>query len=192
MRFNLANFALIFLAMVIQQFMAPIGWAQGGFVFVVAAAFFCCAISVPFHVMLGLAIFTGLLWDGLHVVIPESGELMSNSQAAMKDVGFGTSILLFGLLGTMMQGFRPLFRRGRWELPIIMTGFGTFQFLLIQYLLVNFALGGLVFPSSAWFKIISTALLCMLISPLIFYILHRLAKATGYQIRYEGLRRRYH
>ena len=150
----------------------------------------CAAISVPFPVMLGLAFFTGIIWDGLHVIIPPEGEI-SNPQAALKDIRFGYSTLLFGLLGALMQGLRPLFRRGRWELPIIMTGVGAFLFLLIQYLLVNFTLGGLVFPASVWFKILTTALLCMLISPLIFFILHRLAKATGYQIRYEGLRRRF-
>ena len=89
-----------------------------------------------------------------------------------------------------MQGVRPLFRRGRWELPIIMTGVGTFLFLLIQYLLVNFTLGGLVFPERIWFKLMATALLSMLISPLVFFILHRLAIMTDYQIRYEGFRRR--
>ena len=190
MIFNLATFGLIFVALLIQGLIPPFEWAHGGFVFVVAAAFFCCAISVPFPVMLGLAFFTGLIWDSLHVVIPPEGEI-SNVQAALKDIKFGYSILLFGLLGSLMQGVRPLFRRGRWELPIIMTGVGTFLFLLIQYLLVNFSLGGLIFPASVWYKIITTALLCMLISPLVFYILHRLAIITGYQIRYEGLRRRF-
>ena len=190
MIFNLATFAIVFVALIIQQFISPIEAAYGGFVFVVAAAFFCCAISVPFPVMLGLAFFTGLMWDSLHVVIPLEGEI-SNPQAALKDVKFGYSILLFGLLGALMQGLRPLFRRGRWELPIIMTGVGTFLFLLTQYLLVNFSLGGLVFPARIWFKIVTTALFCMLISPLVFFILHRLAIKTGYQIRYEGLRRRF-
>ena len=190
MIFNLSTFAIVLAAMLVQQFLPPFDWAHGAFVFVVAAAFFCSAISVPFPVMLGLAFFTGIIWDGLNVIIPPEGEL-SNPQAALKDIKFGYSILLFGGLGAFMQGVRPLFRRGRWELPIIMTGVGTFHFLLIQYLLVNFSLGGLEFPASVWYKILTTALLCMLISPLIFFILHRLAQVTGYQIRYEGLRRRY-
>ena len=190
MIFNLATFGIVFVALIIQQFISPIEAAYGGFVFVVAAAFFCCAISVPFPVMLGLAFFTGLMWDSLHVVIPPEGEI-SNPQAALKDIKFGYSVLLFGGLGALMQGLRPLFRRGRWELPIIMTGVGTFLFLLIQYLLVNFTLGGLVFPARIWFKILTSALFCMLISPHVFFILHRLAIKTGYQIRYEGLRRRF-
>lgn len=190
MIFNLATFLIVFAALLIQQFIAPFDWAHGGFVFVVAAAFFCCAISVPFPVMLGLAFFTGLMWDSLNVIIPPEGEI-SNTQAALKDIHFGSSILLFGLLGSLMQGLRPLFRRGRWELPIIMTGVGTFLFLVTQYLLVNFTLGGLVFPPSIWFKILTTSMFCMLISPVVFYILHRLAIKTGYQIRYEGLRRRF-
>jgi len=190
MIFNVSTFGIIFVSLILQQFLPTFHWAHGAFVFVVAAAFFCCAISVPFPVMLGLAIFTGLMWDGLNVVIPSDGEL-SNSAAAVKDIRLGTSVLLFGLLGAMMQGLRPLFRRGRWELPIIMTGVGTFFFLLIQYLLVRFTLELIVFPASVWFQIVTTSLVCMLISPLIFFILHLLAKKTGYQIRYEGLRRRF-
>lgn len=190
MVFNLTTFGIVFVALLLQQLVPPFEWAHGAFVFVVAAAFFCCAISVPFPVMLGLALFTGLVWDSLHVVIPSEREL-SNQLSAVKDIKFGTSVLLFGLLGALMQGLRPLFRRGRWELPIIMTGFGTFLYLLFQFLLVNFSLGGLIFPQEVWFKIITTSLLCMLISPLVFFILHKIAKATGYQIRYEGLRRRF-
>jgi hypothetical protein len=190
MIFNLATFGIVFVALLIQQLLPPFEWAHGAFIFVVAVAFFCCAISVPFPVMLGLAVFTGVFWDALTVTIPVGGEI-SNPQAALKDIQFGYSILLFGLLGALMQGLRPLFRRGRWELPIIMTGVGTFMFLLIQYLLVNFTLGGLVFPASVWYKLLTTSLLCMLISPIVFFILHRLALATGYQIRYEGLRRRF-
>ena len=105
MIFNLATFGIVFVALIIQQFISPIEAAYGGFVFVVAAAFFCCAISVPFPVMLGLAFFTGLMWDSLHVVIPPEGEI-SNPQAALKDIKFGYSILLFGGLGALMQGLR--------------------------------------------------------------------------------------
>lgn len=190
MIFNLSTFGIMFVALIVQQLIPPFDWAHGAFVFIVAAAFFCSAISVPFPVMLGLAFFTGIIWDGLTVVIPPGGEI-SNPQAALKDIKFGSSIVLFGVLGGLMQGLRPLFRRGRWELPIIMTGVGTFLFLLIQYLLVNFSLGGLVFPARVWYKILTTSLLCMLISPLLFFTLHKLAQATGYQIRYEGLRRRF-
>ncbi len=131
MRFNLATFAIVFVALIIQELIQPFEWAHGAFLFIGAVAFFCCAISVPFPVMLGLAFFTGYIWDSLHVIIPTDIEY-SNPKAALKDIRFGYSILLFAVLGAFMQGLRPLFRRGRWELPIILTGVGTFLFLLIH------------------------------------------------------------
>ncbi|HPZ98709.1 MAG TPA: hypothetical protein PLT93_11255, partial [Phycisphaerae bacterium] len=55
---------------------------------------------------------------------------------------FGFSIFLYALLGSLMHGIRPLFRRGRWELPVLMTGAGTFLLLTLDYLFINFRRAG--------------------------------------------------
>ena len=86
-----------------------------------------------------------------------------------------------------MQGIRPLFRKGRWEMPVIMCGVGTFLLLTCEYLWINFRRGGFFFPSSIWSSILTTALLSTLVAPLVFFLIDRLAKISGYHIRYEGL-----
>ena len=106
------------------------------------------------------------------------------------DLPFGYTIFLYGLLGSLMQGVRPLFRRGRWELPSIMIGFATLLLLLFEYLFINFRRGEFFFPVEVWHKILSSALLSMLVAPLVFLLLYRLAASAGYRIRYEGLARR--
>ena len=107
------------------------------------------------------------------------------------ELGFGFSIILFGLMGALMQGVRPLFKRGRLELPVLMVGFATAGWLLIQYLLMAFLRGSLYFETAVWTKLITATLLAMLASPVIFLVLHLLARATVYEIKYEGLRLRY-
>ncbi len=174
-------FLMLCLAFVVQECVPDIDWAYRATIMLVPLVFFSGAATVPFPYMLVLAFVTGFLWDARHVLPAGAGD------SAAADVSFGYSILLYGLLGSLMQGIRPLFRRGRWELPVLFTGVATFLLLTIEYLLINFMRGGFEFPRDVWFKIITTALLTMAASPLLFFTLYRAANASGYRIRYDGL-----
>ncbi len=169
--------SLTLLAHLVQDFLPPLAWAYQAQVFVVWALYFTIAVSVPYPVMLGFAFVNGFLWEARHHVV-------SNPEMALT---FGYSIILLGLMGSFMQGIRPMFRRGRWELPVVMTGVATFLFLLIDALLINLRRGGFYFPHEAWFMMGTSGLLSMLISPLFLYLTNLLAKSTGYRVRYEGL-----
>jgi hypothetical protein len=72
-----------------------------------------------------------------------------------------------------------------------MTGIATCLYLTLEYLLINFMRGGFSFPKEVAYKILASALLTTLAAPLLLLVLYRLAKFTGYKIRYEGLARRY-
>lgn len=172
---------MLCLAFVIQEFIPAIDWAFRARLLVVPLVYFSGAVTVPYPLMLVMAFFTGFVWDARHV-IPGDG-----AAAAAGDVAFGYSILLFGLFGSLMQGIRPLFRRGRWELPVLMTGVATFLLLTTEYLLINFMRGGFYFPKEVWFKILTTSLLTTLCAPALFLLLYRVANASGYRIRYDGL-----
>jgi cell shape-determining protein MreD len=102
--------------------------------------------------------------------------------------GFGLSILVFGLMGTFLQGVRPLFKRGRMELPVLLVGCTTFLWLLLEYLLMTFLRGSFHFTTAVWSKMITDTLLAMLASPLIFLLLYSLAELSRYEIKYDGLR----
>jgi hypothetical protein len=195
MIFTLLLFILTGISFILQDFVPDIAWAWHSYVFLVAIVFFACAISVPFPVMLIFAWCTGFLYDMRSqtlVDFPDVKEAAMQIGAAVPSSGFtmGLSIFLLGLLGSLIQGIRPLFRRGRWELPVLMTGISTALFLVFSYLWINFRRGGFVFPREVWYHILTTALLSMFVAPLIFLLIDRLAKVTGYQIRYEGLARR--
>ncbi len=211
MIFPLLLFVITGLGLILQDFIPAFDWAYGSRIFLVPVVFFACSLSVPFPLMLLVAFFTGFLWDARNLVNPDYTEKLVAGQAGTNihfgDVGqmayqletaiphtgatFGFSIFLYILLGCMMQGIRPLFRRGRWELPVLMTGVGTFLLLLLEFLWINFRRGGFVFPLEVWYHLLTTALLSMFVAPLIFFLLHTLARLCGYRIRHTGLNRRW-
>jgi hypothetical protein len=209
MIFTVLLLALTGLALILQDFIPAFDWAYGSRIFLVPVVFFACSVSVPFPVMLLLAFATGFLWDARNIVSPDYAEKLTglSTNIHFGDIGqvaaqietaiphsgatFGFSIFLYALLGSFMQGIRPLFRRGRWELPVLMTGAGTFMLLLMEYLWINFRRGGFVFPVEIWYHLVTTALLSMFVAPLIFFLIDMIARLSGYRIRYAGLNRRW-
>ena len=200
-------FILTGFALVLQDFIPVIEIAFQARILLVPIVFFACAISVPFPTMLLLAFVTGFVSDALNhtgvtytagkyaATFPDIGQaaLQLGSVPPSSGAAFGFSIFLYGLLGALMHGMRPLFRRGRWELPVLMTGLGTALLLTFEYLFLNFRRGGFEFPATVSKHILATAMLSMVAAPLMFYFIYSLSKFCGYQIRYEGLtRRRWH
>jgi hypothetical protein len=180
--------ALSFLA---QEFLPAVPWAYEARLLLVPVFFFACAVALRFPVMLLFAFATGLVWDARHLVIDSAsaGEQVFNAAPSLEAASpsFGYSILLYGLLGSLMQGIRPLFRRGRWELPVLMCGLGTALLLTFEHLWFCFLRGRFFFSEAVWLHIGTTALLSMMISPVIFLLVHKLSRLSGYQIRYDGL-----
>lgn len=196
MIFYPVTFLLLLLTFVAQEFLPGIPMAQNATLFLPPVFFFAAAVAVPFPMMLLLAFVTGGLWDARHMPVAASvagrpaDVLMAGgaAEAVPGAFGFGVSIVLFGLLGCFLQGVRPLFKRGRLELPVLLLGFTTFVWLLTEYLVMTFLRGSLHFPSAVWTKIVTDTLLAMFASPLIFLMLYSLAGLSRYEIKYEGLK----
>ncbi len=195
MSFSLLLFCLLCVSMVVQEFIPSIAMVHNGRLLLVPLLFLASSVTVPYPVMLGLAVAGGFMWDARNVVIVDQigvgdfGGSFSMGGTEV-DLPFGFTIFLYGLLGSLMQGVRPLFRRGRWELPSIMIGVATLLLLLFEYLFINFRRGDFYFPAEVWHKILSSSLFSILVAPLFFLMLYRLARRSGYRIRYEGLSRR--
>ncbi len=191
MIFCLSLAMLLALSFLAQEFIPVIPWAYEARLLLVPVVFFACAVAVPFPLMLLFAFATGFVWDARHLVIdgaPMAEQVISTT--AVLDTAspaFGYSIVLYGLLGSLMQGIRPLFRRGRWELPVLMCGLGTGLLLTVEHLWFCFLRGRFFFSEAIWLHIGTTALLSMMISPVIFFFVHSLSRLSGYQIRYDGI-----
>lgn len=196
---------LLALSFFAQEFVPTLEFAQQARVLLPPAFFFSAALSVSFPVMLAFALFTGVVWDARHLPYrherPGAAEY-SEMGTAGPDVELhattggsplmGYSAILFGGLGTLMQGIRPLFKRGRWELPVVMVGLATFLWMLVEYLLMSFLRGSFVFPARIWTKLITAGLLSMLIAPLLLFALHSLARLFRFEQPREGLTFRFH
>ena len=160
---------LTFVAHITDFFLPRIEWMYNAHVMIVPVIVFYGAMALPFPLMLGLAFFAGLLLD-LSTVQVIAGKV---------EISVGSSILLYGVLAGIMHGLRPLFIRGRWEIHCIMSGVCTSLILLTQYLMIAFRRGSLEFTREAWWQIGGPGLMALLMAPLIFWILHMLARATG-------------
>ena len=120
--------------------------------------------------MLALAFFAGVLLDVLTVQVI----------GPRVEISLGSSILIYGVLAGIMHGLRPLYSRGRWEVHCVMCGICTSAIVLAQYLMITFRRGSVFFSREVWWQIGGPGLIAMLISPLAFWILHWLARATVY------------
>ncbi|MEZ5385449.1 MAG: hypothetical protein R3F13_08040 [Prosthecobacter sp.] len=201
MLFHPITIILLLLTFMVQEFIPGLEIAQFATLFLPAVFFFCASVASPFSMMLLLAFITGFIWDARYLpgaieALDGMEDVFGTGMDAEFGVGsrplpFGLSIGLFGMLGMLMQGIRPLFKRGRLELPVLMVGVAVFTWLLSQYLIMTFLRGSLQFPSSVWSKMITDSLLGMLVAPLVFLLLYSLARLSSYEIKYEGLRYRF-
>lgn len=196
---------LVMLSFGAQEFVPVMEFAQQARVLLPPVFFFSASLSVTFPMMLALALFTGVIWDARHLPyhpekpavteVAEVGAGPSNVERRAELGGslpLGYSALLFSGLGALMQGIRPLFKRGRWELPVIMVGLATFAWLLVEYLLMSFLRGSFVFPSRMWTKLVTCALLATLAAPLLLFTLHSLARWLRFEQPGDGVTFRFH
>ena len=187
-RYTFCIVILVLLAVVAQQFLPALDVLNGSRMLLVPLVFLCSAITLPTPLMLALAFICGFLTDAEGTLGPHGGdpEVYTRPTEMLR---FGYSIVLYGVMGFIMQGIQPLFRQGRWQVSTLLTGVSVFLYLLTEYLLINFVRGDFTFSRGTLFKIVVTSGLTTIFSPLVFWLLFRLADWSGYTIRLDGLKR---
>jgi hypothetical protein len=161
---------LVFAAQIAEFFIPPLDWMYNAHIYITPVLVFYGAMALPFPLVLVLAFWAGFLLDTFNAQVV----------GTHVEISLGSSILLYAVLAGIMHGLRPLFARGRWEVHCIMSGLCTSAILLGQYLMLSFRRGSLFFSREAWWQIGGPGLLAMLMAPLVFWILHWLARATAY------------
>ena len=96
-----------FLALAVQEYLP--GLPYGARIFLLPLVFFYGALAVPLPGMLCLAFAGGFMWDALIATQVVDGTL---------EISLGWSIVMLAALGAIMNGFRPLFQRGRASLGV--------------------------------------------------------------------------
>ena len=170
MIFFIILLVLVFIAQIAELFFPALPWMFNAHIYLAPVIVFYGAVVLPFPLMLALAFYAGVLLDVLTVQVI----------GPRVEISLGSSILIYGVLAGIMHGLKPLYARGRWEVHCIMCGICTSAIVLAQYLMITFRRGSVFFSREVWWQIGGPGLIAMLISPLAFWILHWMARATVY------------
>ncbi|MEN8694753.1 MAG: hypothetical protein ACN4GG_06880 [Akkermansiaceae bacterium] len=193
--YHISLIGLLLLSCIVQQFLPPLGAYDARFL-LIPLVVACGAVTAPTGSMLLLAFLGGFLWDAQQIIHPplptEKNLHVFNTiyHTPTETMKFGYTIILYALMGFLMQGIQPIFKQGKWYLSGILTGVAIFLYLLIEFLLFSFIRGGFEFSMPVMKQISLTALLSMLISPIIFWTLFQIADLCKHEISYDSLRRR--
>jgi hypothetical protein len=170
MIFFLFLLLLVLVTQVAEFFIPALPWLHNAHIYIVPVIVFYGAMALPFPLMLALALYAGILLDALTVQVI-GGKV---------EISTGSSILLYGVLGGIMHGFRPLLARGRWEVYCVLSGVFTSVIILAQYLMISFRRGSLIFNREIWWQIGGPGLIAMAIAPIVFWLLQWVEKMTAY------------
>lgn len=188
-RYSLSILLMILFALVVQQFIPALTGVYNSRLLLVTLVFLCASVTVGPPVMLALAFICGFLWDAQGALGAAGGDPEVYKYPA-ESLRFGYSIVLYGLIGYLMQGIQPLFRQGKWQFSTFLVGVSIFIYLVSEFLIINFVRGDFLFSRATLFQIIFTSVLTMLFSPVVFWILFQIAEKFGYEIRFEGLKKK--
>lgn len=188
-RYSIITILLLLAAFLVQQFLPAFTGIHHSRILIVQLVFLCCAVTVGTPTMLLLAFIGGFFWDAQCALGPHGGDPAVYTQQ-VESLRFGYSILLFGGMGFLMQGLQPLFKQGKWQFSALLSGIAVLLYLTAEYAIINFVRGDIVINEATALQMVYTALLTMLFSPLIFWMLYRIAKGCHHSIYPEAGRRR--
>ncbi len=172
----------MFMGLVVQHFIAPLP-PYGIRVLLMPIIMFYGALALPVPGMLALAFCGGLMWDALNVQI----DLVGEGSGPIVEVALGWSIVLYAILGALMNGFRPLFLRGRWEIHCLLSGVCTSVIVLAEYLMRTFRQEPVIFlfNKEVWWRIGGAGLVATLLSPFFFFALNYISFLIGHDAQSE-------
>ena len=150
----------IFLAFIVQEFIPPLEVFRDARVLFVPMLFCYGALALPFWAMLLLAVYTGLLSDLAYL----------NVVGGQVEIAVGWSIFFYVLLGMLVHGFEPAFRRGGWWLHPIFSAVLTSLYLALQFVMISFRRSGFEFHDTILWLILAPGVMAALFAPLIHLI----------------------
>lgn len=173
----------VFLALVTQQYLPTLHFLHGARVFLLPIVFFFGALALPPYLMLGLAFLAGFMWDALVAVqVLPSDMIGADGRPGMSvEIALGWSIILYGALGAIMSGFRPLYQRGHgWEVHCLMCGPLVALLVLAEYLMITFRRGEFLFPQVIWWRIGGAGIIAMVLAPIVYFFMQTIVTSLGW------------
>ncbi len=167
---TLLFFIAMFIGLVLQHFAGAVP-GFGSQILLLPVVFLCGAAALPVWSMLCLAFAAGLMWDCMQSVIIDGAT----------DFPFGGTIVLYTLIGSLMNGLRPLFLRGWWQVHAAATGVLTSLLVLVEYVIITFRREpfALIWPREVWIRIGGSGLVAAILSVPIFLFLTWASRRAG-------------
>lgn len=153
---------VMFLGLVFQYFLGVVP-GFGSQILPLPVIFLCGAAALPVGSMLCLAFVAGLMWDCMNY-IPVDGRA---------DFPFGGTILLYAATGALMNGLRPLYLRGWWQIHAFVTGLLVSLLTLAEFIIITFRREpfALVWPREVWTRIGGSGLVAAFMAvPLLLFL----------------------
>jgi hypothetical protein len=187
LRYNLSAVILLLIAFMVQQFVPAFIGLSHARLLIVQLVFLCCAVTVTTPTMLLLGFIGGILWDAHCYLAPIVSDPEVYTQP-VESLRFGYSIILFGAVGFLMQGLNPIFRQGKWHFSAILSGIAIFIYLTAEFILISFIRGDFTMTRSVLRLLVYTSVFTMALSPVVFWILYRVAKLFDYSIYPDAIK----
>ena len=175
-RYTVSVILLLLLAVLAQQFLPAFSGLSRARILLVPLVFLCASVTLDLPGMLLLAFVCGFLWDAQNALGPQGGDPDIYPQVG--SLRFGYSILLYGGMGFLMQGIRPWFKRGRWQISVIFGAIALFLYLFAEYMLLAFVRGDLALSRTIVVQMALTCALTMFFAPPVFSMLSKLEQMT--------------
>jgi cell shape-determining protein MreD len=185
LRYSISLLLLIFLSLLVQQFLPVFQSCYQARVLVMLVVFLCASLTVPLPVMFIFAMICGLFWDMQCVQIQD--QLDPTVYGEIPSPRFGSSMLLYGFAGALMHGVKLFFHQKKWFLVCFMIGIATFIYLMMEYGLIDFLRNQFTMSFGVMMKIGITSIIHTLVSPLIFLILTLLSDICHLRFGSEAL-----
>lgn len=154
----------VFFALVVQEFIAPLGVFHGARVNLVPVLFCYGAMALPFPLMLVLATITGFLVDLSALQIIDG----------VPEIAVGWSAVFYLLAGMICQGLRPLVLRGHWELHSLMSAITAILFVAMQFAMVTLnrlESGGFFWNEAVTWRILGPGIVALFAAPVFWFAL---------------------
>ncbi len=178
---------LLVLSLILQDLLPVFEALANARVFIVSSFFLCASVTVSYPVMLLWAFLVGVLWDAGHMPALGTGTELNPGN----DLPMGYSVFLFALMGSLMQGVRPLFQRRQWLLPMLMAMLATVILLFLEYIVLTLRRGDPQFPMEVLRKIVYTGLVTAPSVILFGILLLKIADLTRYNAVASPMERRW-
>ena len=160
----------MFAGLVAQHFTGAVP-GFGSQIMLLPVIFLCGAAALPVWSMLCLAFVAGLMWDCMNCITIEG----------RTEFPFGGTILLYAGIGAMMNGLRPLYLSGRWQIHVVFTGVLTSVLVLVEFIILTFRREpfALIWPREIWTRIGGSGLVAAALSIPLFLMLNWVGRRAG-------------